>query len=282
MAAGDNLPKVVESTMRMSRTSLAAAACFLAANLAQAQTTTGGGIGSGPGIGSGAGIGSGGGGGMGFSGGSGFAGGGGTSGGAAPGTGFTGGAGTTTGRTTTGAGSATTVPTNSNPFLNTYSNPQAIGLSGAKTVFSYSPTPPASKNFGQPLYTATPTPGGATGLGAGLGTGLGGGLGGTDSIGSFTTLGIRRAPAYITTLADDMPRPNHDYAKMKVDLQIALDNSPHLKQKKIDVTVAGSTVILKGRVASARDRRLAEAMVRLTPGVRDVQNELTVAPDPKK
>jgi osmotically-inducible protein OsmY len=42
------------------------------------------------------------------------------------------------------------------------------------------------------------------------------------------------------------------------------------------VTVDGSTVILQGTVASAEDRKLAERMAMLEPGVKNVRNELVV------
>jgi len=43
----------------------------------------------------------------------------------------------------------------------------------------------------------------------------------------------------------------------------------------ITVEVIDGLVVLRGRVADPDDRRMAEAMVRLTPGVREVRNELT-------
>jgi osmotically-inducible protein OsmY len=42
------------------------------------------------------------------------------------------------------------------------------------------------------------------------------------------------------------------------------------------VEVDGQTVILKGKVPSEDERRLAEGLIRLTPGVRAVRNELIV------
>ncbi len=56
-----------------------------------------------------------------------------------------------------------------------------------------------------------------------------------------------------------------------------LEKMPQIaKRSPIQVTVVGETAILRGRVASARDRELAENVVRLEPGVRDVRNELVV------
>ena len=45
------------------------------------------------------------------------------------------------------------------------------------------------------------------------------------------------------------------------------------------VKVDGETVVLRGTVASEADRRIAERMVMLEPGVRQVRNELTVQRD---
>jgi osmotically-inducible protein OsmY len=52
----------------------------------------------------------------------------------------------------------------------------------------------------------------------------------------------------------------------------------------VQVHVDGQAVVLKGEVADDRERRLVEGMIRLTPGVREVRNELevrVVLPPPK-
>ena len=41
---------------------------------------------------------------------------------------------------------------------------------------------------------------------------------------------------------------------------------------------AGNVIVLRGKVASEDERRLVEGMVRLEPGVHDVQNDLEVGP----
>ena len=46
--------------------------------------------------------------------------------------------------------------------------------------------------------------------------------------------------------------------------------------RDIQVNVEGPMVVLRGTVASPHDRSLAEALVRLTPGVENVRNELQV------
>jgi osmotically-inducible protein OsmY len=46
--------------------------------------------------------------------------------------------------------------------------------------------------------------------------------------------------------------------------------------RPIQVAVEGDTAILRGEVASVRDRTLAEHLARFEPGIRTVRNELTV------
>lgn len=46
----------------------------------------------------------------------------------------------------------------------------------------------------------------------------------------------------------------------------------------LEVSLVGRTAVLRGAVASERDRELAEALVRFEPGISDVQNDLRIAP----
>ncbi len=63
-----------------------------------------------------------------------------------------------------------------------------------------------------------------------------------------------------------------------------LENTLAVKrQKPIQVTLQGSTVILRGEVETDHDRLLAEQLARLEPGVWAVHNQLTVTkPTPEK
>jgi hypothetical protein len=66
-------------------------------------------------------------------------------------------------------------------------------------------------------------------------------------------------------------------AVRRTDLQGLLIRSPRLSAPAgITVAMDGNTVVLTGRVANDDERRLAENMLRLSPGVRDVRNELQV------
>jgi osmotically-inducible protein OsmY len=56
-----------------------------------------------------------------------------------------------------------------------------------------------------------------------------------------------------------------------------VDRSTSLSRPgNIQVEVEGQTMILKGKVRSNDERRLAEGLIRLTPGMRAVRNELIV------
>ena len=46
----------------------------------------------------------------------------------------------------------------------------------------------------------------------------------------------------------------------------------------VDVSIGSGTAILRGVVATEHDRVLAEWLARLEPGIRRVDNQLTVAP----
>ncbi|MFL5244620.1 MAG: BON domain-containing protein [Gemmataceae bacterium] len=60
-------------------------------------------------------------------------------------------------------------------------------------------------------------------------------------------------------------------------MQSVLDRSSKIQSKStILVGVEGGSLVLRGIVKNDHERRLAEAIARLTPGVRDLRNELAV------
>jgi len=89
----------------------------------------------------------------------------------------------------------------------------------------------------------------------------------------FTTVGMRRAPAFSTGIGF-APPPAPAPAKLQTELRGVLSRSSMLSSGDIQIVVNGPTVILRGRVGSEDERRLAEGLVWLTPGVHDVRNEL--------
>jgi hypothetical protein len=194
---------------------------------------------------------------------------------------------TTLGSQTTASSAISTA----NPFRSTFGNPFSGGLPGAN----------GRMTFGQPLYTTSTAGsagvGGLAGLGApGLGTagittgGLGMGAGtagiGTASVPFGSSVGIRRAPAYITVLGPGFATPQRSGAALAGDMQLSLDRSSRLEPGSVSVRVdqGTGTAVLSGVVSDARQRRLAEGLIRLTPGVHDVRNDVEVreaAPAPR-
>jgi hypothetical protein len=105
------------------------------------------------------------------------------------------------------------------------------------------------------------------------------GTGGFGSLGSFGTsgfgtVGYKAPPAYTTSLGFKYePVP----AKVQADVQEVLARSSRLP-KSLQVALDGPTVVLRGKVPDAEQRRLAENLVKLTPGVKAVRNEVEVEP----
>jgi len=199
--------------------------------------------------------------------------------------------------TTVGSMAATAIPTKNNPFTTYMGSAYAAGMgstntltpnnsltsssSGTSSVSNFQllealSATQGSTTFGTPLFPQSKT---ATG------TGLGGLGGATQTAGRFagmTTFSMRRAPAFVTAIADNL-KPNLYSSlvpppkQMVLELRSALDRSTSLKApSNILLHIEENTVVLTGVVASDKERRLAEGLVRVTPGVRDVRNELVV------
>jgi hypothetical protein len=230
------------------------------------------------------------GGGGGATGGGGFSGGGGFTGGnaSANGAGFTGGGNTGSSIQLNTSASMNTAPSSANPFATYYVNPLGVGLVTGSTG-----RPSSIKPFGQPLYALATGTAGRTGVigGTGLGTGLGGGTAlGTGTTTSnagmgFNTMGQPREQLYATTLGDTIPVVIHSTPQLQVQVTDVIRRSNFLKQRElIQAQVEGQVVVLRGTVSTPREKRLVESMLRLTPGVRGIVNELQVSevlPTPK-
>jgi osmotically-inducible protein OsmY len=118
-----------------------------------------------------------------------------------------------------------------------------------------------------------------TGMGSSTGFSANGrvgtsGRGGYGTTGAAT--GASTAPNFVTTVGFDAPRIAP--TRMQTEVSQALANSTALagsKGIKVAFDRAGN-VLLTGQVASDHDRLLAEGLVRMTPGVHEVRNELQV------
>jgi osmotically-inducible protein OsmY len=204
-----------------------------------------------------------------------------------------------TGGRTGGTSGAAASPSSSDPYSAYYTNPIAVGWGpvrqlapsasgtttggtggfggagggggGTGTTTGFSSALNSSgqiqtlkaNSLAQPLYAVTTTT-------TGTATAVGGVTAG------FSTVGIRRAPPYVTTVGFRRA-PRISPAVVQADIRQALDLSPRLTDgRAIQLAVNGTTVVLQGTVPSTRQRRIAELLARMTPGVRDVRNELRV------
>jgi hypothetical protein len=124
------------------------------------------------------------------------------------------------------------------------------------------------------------------GIGGGLGrTGVGGvggiggvSVGGLGGVGTSNQGGIQVIPnpypiAYTATLRFTPPAVAP--RQMQADLQTMISRSPAVSNARgVQVLTDGRAVVLRGSARDEDEARLIEGMVRLTPGVRDVRNEL--------
>lgn len=144
------------------------------------------------------------------------------------------------------------------------------------------PAGPTSVNapggFGAAVYPLTGTAGGGAGARAGT-AGAAGGRGGrgsalTNPSGVVAPSAAIAYPAQVRfAVAPVAP------AAVQADLRSVLDQTPTsmlANPAGVQVQVAdGNTVVLRGAVRDEDEARLVEGMVRLTPGVRGIKNELT-------
>ena len=101
--------------------------------------------------------------------------------------------------------------------------------------------------------------------------------GGNASNQSGIVIALPRQISYTATLS--FKSPVATVSQMATDLRATLDRSTMLIDPRgVSLAMDGGVVVLSGRVASDDELRLVEGMVRLTPGVRDVRNELKVGP----
>jgi osmotically-inducible protein OsmY len=186
----------------------------------------------------------------------------------------------------------------SNAFSYYYANPYFQGKAGATSTT-------APGGFGTALYgTSTSsnafssnTTGRTTGTTATTGRNAATGNTATNAFGGNTLTGqnaanrgqtgaagsttsgivvqLPRQISYTSTL--NFPAPVVTMPQMQQNLRVSLDRSTMLSNPRgIELTMDGNVVVLKGNVATEDEQRLVEGMIRLTPGVRDVRNELKV------
>jgi BON domain len=196
--------------------------------------------------------------------------------------------GSTSGSTSTGISTA-------NPFYSYYATPTAFGINsssgfassttntlaqvanGTSTLSSTKPT----AAFGQPEYkntTGTSTTGAFGSAGTAFSrTGPGGfggaPMGGTGTSTPTATTSAPTPPRFVTTIG--FSYQPMVASQVQVDAQRTLANITSLDpNRNINVALVNGALVLRGTVANDDDRRVAEAIVRMMPGVHDVVNEL--------
>ena len=185
-------------------------------------------------------------------------------GGSSSGGGFSGSTGGSTGYGASGGRGGTTTTPGSTSFLGSYYyNPYSFGLPTTNTTSSNS-VGTSQVAFGTAIYKLTQTTTGTASINtqnSNMGNGLGAGF------------GIRRLPAYATTLRFAVPPPPPP-PQVRADLQNMIAQTTQLDSRdSVRIVMDGTAVVLQGRVVDDDERRLVENMVRLTPGVNDVRNE---------
>jgi hypothetical protein len=145
-------------------------------------------------------------------------------------------------------------------FRNYYGNPFYQGVS-----ITNSPG-----GFGTAMYPAS---GAATNARGGA---RGGGLSTTDPGGQIA--GLPRQIAYAAQVQFKLPGGNA-MPQLQSDLRGAIDRLPNTmlaNPAAVKIDVDGRNVILRGTVRDEDEMHLIEGLVRLTPGVRAITNELTL------
>lgn len=121
--------------------------------------------------------------------------------------------------------------------------------------------------------------GGTTGLGGNLGNRAGGTLGGLGNTGMLTgstsaaASGLKAGVLYSTVIR--FPVNTTPVEVVRTELSNVLASSTSLSAPaNVRLEMDAGVVVLRGRVASWEEARHAENLIRLSPGVRDVRNEL--------
>lgn len=167
----------------------------------------------------------------------------------------------------------------SNRFAGYYANPYFQGISTTGT----SASTPQPGGFGQPLFGNTSTAGGRGALagGGGLGTTGRTGLGGLNNQASNQSgilIPIQSQITYTATV--QFPAPPVAAGKLTTDIRAVIDATPMIANARAVqvLTDANNNVTLRGPVKDDDESRLIEGLVRLTPGVGTIRNELTPTP----
>ena len=162
-------------------------------------------------------------------------------------------------------GSSNSAIAASNPFKNYFANPYYQGINSTNQP----------GGFGTALYPATTsgTRGGTAGQGGRAGA-ASSSVNTTDPGGILAPL--PRQIAYASQIQFKLP-PGAGLTQLQTDLRGSIDRIPTTMLANpagVKVEVDGRSVVLRGSVRDEEESHLVEGMVRLTPGVGAIKNEL--------
>lgn len=149
----------------------------------------------------------------------------------------------------------------SNVFASFYANPYSMGVSSTS----------GAGGFGKPLFTATSTSSN-TGRTGTTGTGR------TGLNSSSTQSGILIPLRVQMNYAAELRFPTSAVAppRLQADLRSAIDAGGLASPGSVQVIAdANNNVVLRGTVKDDEEKRLVEGLVRLTPGVGNITNDLS-------
>jgi BON domain len=101
----------------------------------------------------------------------------------------------------------------------------------------------------------------------------------TSAAVGFTTAGTPRAPKFVTNISPRMMVPAMPPAQIQASLNTVLAQSASALPTGRNLNVAvgdQNVVVLRGTVATEDERRFAEGLIRLTPGVQYVDNQIQI------
>ena len=154
------------------------------------------------------------------------------------------------------------VPATSNSFATSYGDPLSSGL---PSKWASGPPKPFV-TFGKANYTTTTSTAPSS-------------SNTVPTTNGWNTYGVFRNPPYATVLSSEMPRVVHDTGVLQPELRSTIDRSSFItSQGTVQLKVNDGVVVLDGQVASEKEFRIIEGMMRTTPGVRGVVNELRIVP----
>ncbi|TWU66325.1 MULTISPECIES: BON domain-containing protein [Crateriforma] len=135
----------------------------------------------------------------------------------------------------------------------------------------------STRNSSTTTTTGRTGGGGATGGFGGLG---GGGLGSLfgNAFGFGGNAGGNNQPSIRTRVRSAVQVPPRPATQVRSSAVKTFSRLNRRGYGGVNVQVTGQTATLQGTVASEKDRRMSELLMRLEPGIYDVQNNLQVAP----